>query len=439
MNMKHFAAAALMTLLFLPINAFGALGNSIIPDNIANVAPQPDSRVNLGFNAYPHGLQQITFTFKNDVAVNPNCDGTACIYLEGNDTPLQTVGISGVSIDHMEGKMGHLVFPKACTANGIYRVTIPEGFWIMEGGSSRYSGAMELNYEILNPQRIWPNEQVTKELSEFRLEFPDFQEVKLLNPAKIEFFRTSSPDIYPLSVTVGKNDDGTTANYLQIKLYQPVTEQGEYGLFVQEGAAEGISYNGDNKTVEPNIETVYAYTISKIDTPEIIPAEGVVESFVPFQITIPGNPEFWFVNDKAVSFIYPVDSDGSILPDAEYRLTARKLNDADKIELTILQDGEPTASVLPKPGNYALKLASGLFSGSWDGDFISSAPFIYYYQVQDTPDSVKATPANVEQEGVRGIYTIDGRKILRTKETNSPESLPEGIYIINGRKKYIKN
>ena len=187
------------------------------------------------------------------------------------------------------------------------------------------------------------------------------------------------------------------------------------------------------------MENVYTYTISKIDTPEIIPAEGVLDTFVPFRITIPGNPEFWFVNDKAVSFIYPVDADGSILPDAAYRLTASKATDAEEIVLTILENGEPATSVTPKPGSYALKLASGLFSGSWGGEFVNSAPFIYYYQVTDTPDGVKITSVNDGQESTRGIYSIDGRKIRNTEETNGTESLPEGIYIIDGRKKYIRN
>ncbi|MDE5870579.1 MAG: hypothetical protein K2H22_01335, partial [Muribaculaceae bacterium] len=435
---KHFATAAFITMFFLPTNAVTDLRNSIIPDNVAGVDPQPDSRVNLGFNANPHGLQHISFTFKNDIAVNPDCKGTACIYLDGNDTPIQTVGISGVSIDHMQGKTGQLTFPNTCTSNGTYRVTIPEGFWIIESGGTRYSGAMELNYEILVPQRIWPKVQVTKELSEFRLEFPDFQEANLLDPTKIELFRNTSADTYPLTVTVGKNEDGTKANYIRITLNEAVTEQGDYSLFVQEGAAEGIKHDGGNTTAEPNIETVYTYTISKIDTPEIVPTEGEIDSFIPFELTIPGTPEFWFVDDRAVSFIYPVDADGSLLPDATYRLTARKISDSDKIELTIIENGEPSTSLRPKTGSYALKLAPGLFSGSWNGEFINSAPFIYYYQVMETPEGVKTTPIDGKQDGLQGIYTIDGRKIKRTDETNSMKFLPEGIYIIDGHKKYIK-
>lgn len=439
MNMKPIAAAALLTTLCLPTSVTADPGVSTIPDNVVAIDPEPDTRVNLGFNAYPYGLQYLTFTFNYDVAVNTACEEKACIYLDGNDTPLQTTGISGVSIDHMQAKIGQLAFPKACTSNGVYRITIPEGFWRLEGANPPYSGAMELNYEILVPQRITPDEQVVKELKEFRLEFPGYDEARLLSPSKIEFFRTGSPEEYPLAISVGKNEDGSNANYILIKLMEPVTEQGEYGLFVQEGAAEGIRYDADNvEKSDHNIETLRQYTISKIDAPQILPSEGVIETFSPFELTVPGNPEFWFVNDRAVCFIYPVDANGTISPDAVYRLTGKIGNGTDKIVLTIIEDGKPQTDVRPAPGSYALKLASGLFSGSWDGDFINSAPFVYYYQVTDTPDGVRITPANDGQGGQREIYTIDGRRIPSRHATESTDNLPEGIYVIDGRKKYIK-
>ena len=439
MNMKTIAAAALLTMLGLPMTAAANPGSSILPDNVAAVDPQPDSRVNLGFNYYPYGLQYLTFTFRNDVAVNPACEGEACIYIDGQDTPLQTVGISGVSIDHMQGKIGQLSFPNACTSNGVYRVTIPEGFWIIEGTNPPYSGAMELNYEILVPQRISPDTQVVKELTEFRLEFPGYEEAKLLSPSKIEFFRTGSPEEYPLAISVGKNEDGSNANYILIKLMEPVTEQGDYGLFVQEGAAEGIRHDGENaEKSDPNIETVYQYTISKIDAPQILPSEGVVETFSPFELTVPGNPEFWFVNDRAVSFIYPVDDNGNISPDAAYRLTGKKDDNTEKIVLSVIEDGTPVTKIIPTPGNYALKLAAGLFSGSWNGEFINSAPFIYYYKVVDTTNGVKIIPTGMEYAAPKEIYTIDGRKIQSVQSTAGTENLPEGIYIIDGQKKYIK-
>ncbi|MDE7346191.1 MAG: hypothetical protein K2N48_05575 [Muribaculaceae bacterium] len=440
MNLKTFVAAAALATLSLPISIRAYADTSSVPETVTAVYPQPDSRVDLGSNAYPLGLQRISFMFKNDVTVNPNCQGEACIYLEDNNVPLQTVGVSGASIDHMQSNMGAVTFPHACTANGKYKITIPEGFWLTSGTQSPYIGAMELYYEILVPQRIWPSEQVSKELKEFRLEFPGYDEARLLSPDKIEFFRFASPDIYPVMVTVGKNEDGTNANYIRIVLEEPVTEQGEYGLFVQAGAAEGIRYSGGDgdkkETADPNIEIIYPYTVSRIDAPSISPAEGPVETFVPFELSIPENPEFWFVNDKAVSFIYPVGSDGNISPDAVYRLTGVRDDDTDKIILTIVENGEKITSVTPQPGSYALKLASGLFSGSWNGEFINSAPFIYYYNVIGTPDGVKIVSAT-DLEGIRrGVYTIDGRKV---KDASESIRLPEGVYVIDGQKKYIKN
>lgn len=439
MNIKNFIATATLTLLASPIYADGYSGTSSIPENAVAVYPTPDRRVDLGPNASPLGLQQISVMFNSDVTVNSNCTEKAYIYLAGEDTPLQTVGISGVSTDLTQSKMGSVLFPNSCTANGSYRVTIPEGFWKLDGRG--LSGAFDLYYEILMPQRIWPTERVASELKEFRLEFPGYDEARLLDAQKIEFFRHSSPDIYPLSIAVGKNEDGSNANYILISLLRPVTEQGEYSLFVQEGAAEGVYYGDSSdepEKTDTNIEALYHYTVSQIAAPTIVPAEGTLEAFVPFELTVPEGAEFWFVNDRAVSFIYPVKEDGTISPDAVYRLTARKDDSTDRIVLTIVENGEPVTSVVPQPGSYALQLASGLFSGSWNGEFINSAPFVYYYNVLDTPDGVKITPSSMENRTHSGVFSINGRKITETKEGADTDLLPEGVYIIDGQKKYIK-
>lgn len=434
MNIKTYVAVATMMLLTATSYADSNIGSSTIPDNVSAVYPNPDSRVDLGPNASPLGLQQISVMFRKDVTVNPDCDGKACIYLQGEDTPLQTVGVSGASVDLEQSKMGSVLFPYSCTANGLYRVTIPEGFWILEGAG--LSGALDLYYEILVPQRIAPAEGVAKELKEFRLEFPGYKEARILHANRFEFFRHSSPDIYPISVTQGKNDDGSTANYILISLNQPVSEQGDYSLFVKAGAAAGVSYTDDGEEIiDENIEALYHYTISQLNAPAITPEEGLVENLGPFELTVPDGADFWFLNDRAVSFIYPVKEDGSLAPDAAYRVTARRIDESDRIALTIWDGGQGMTSVTPASGAYALQLASGLFSGSWNGEFINSAPFVYYYQVVSDPNGVGMNPAGNVVIRPLGIYTIDGRRI--SGESKSTETLPEGLYIIDGRKTVI--
>ena len=166
-----------------------------------------------------------------------------------------------------------------------------------------------------------------------------------------------------------------------------------------------------------------------------------MESFATFELTVPEGADFWFVNDKAASFIYQVDDNGSILPDALYRLTGNRIEGTDTIILTIIEDGEPVESVTPTQGNYALKLASGLFSGSWNGEFINSAPYIYYYEAIGDPsgiDSIDSGNRNeIKHAILTGIYTIDGKKISEETEKGDTMVLPEGIYIIDGQKTYV--
>ena len=419
---------------------------STYPENVVTIYPQPDSRVDLAPSAFPMGIQQISILFTDEVSVNPNCKGEACIYLDGEETPIQKVGISGASVDFEQNNLGCILFPYSCKSNGKYRVTIPDGFWVLEGKTRGYSKAFELYYSILNPQSIFPAPTVLNELSEFRLEFPGYDVVKLLNPNNIELFKLSSDDKYPLSVSVGKNEDGTPANFIRINLVSPITQPGEYCLYVKREAAEAIYYGGSHEQPEPaiisteqNVEALYRYTVSQIDAPTISPEEGILESFSTFELTVPQGADFWFANDKAVSFIYRVNDDGTLSPDASYRLRGQRIEGTDKILLNIIQNGEVAESVTPAPGSYALQLAGGLFSGSWNGEFINSAPFVYYFQAIGDQSSV-TRPAGIDYTKVaKGIYSIDGKKISEKSGSIQVNALPQGIYIIDGKKTYVNS
>ena len=439
-GLRYAALAAGMIMACGAAEAYDVNATSTIPSNVTAVYPEPDGRVNLGPAEYPLGVQHISIVFDRDVTVNQNCTEQAHIYRDGEDDPFQSVGISGASVDFLDNSIAGVLFPYSCTYNGHYRLTIPEGFWLMDGSDPTPSAPFDLYYEIYMPQRISPSEAVLKELSEFRLEFPDFDEARIVDADKIEFFRLSSADRYSLTVSEGKNEDGSPANYILIKLDSPVTAQGEYSLFVQAGATEGIKYGKDHDlsdpsdiTTEPNIEALYHYIVSLIDAPAIEPAEGTLESFTQFELTVPEGADFWFVNDKAVSFIYPVAEDGTLAADPICRLTASRMEEADKILLNINDDGSILDSFTPEPGRYALQLAPALFSGSWQGEFINSAPFIYYYQTTAIPGSVDICPImNSDKDGA--VYSIEGVRINENVDT-----LPNGVYIVKGKKILIKN
>ena len=445
MNVKKYAIIAILMMLAGSVYA-DAYASSTYPDNVLAIYPQPDSRVDLAPSAFPMGLQQISILFTENVSVNPNCKEEAYIYLDGEETPVQKVGVSGASVDFEQKKLGCILFPYSCKANGNYRVSITDGFWVLEGSSGGYSKALELYYSILNPQRVSPAPTVMKELSEFRLEFPEYDSVKLLDPGKIELFRLSSDENYPLSVTVGKNGDGAPANFILINLNTPITQPGEYCLYVKKDAAEAINYSGSEQepettivSTEQNIEALYKYTVSPIDAPSITPAEGILESFSSFELSVPQGADFWFVNDKAVNLIFRVNDDGTLAPDASYRLKGQRIEDTDKILLNIIENGEIVENVTPEAGKYALQLAYGLFSGSWNGEFVNSGPFVYYYDVIGGTSSI-SRPSDLDKaKNAKGIYSIEGKMISEKSDSMQINALPEGIYIIDGKKTYINS
>lgn len=417
-------------------SAYAITGTSVLPQNVTSVDPRPDTRVNTGAFSSPLGVQQISVVFSKDVTINASCTEKAHIYKDGEETPIQSVGISGAFVDAMYSNIGGVLFPNSCTSNGNYRVTIPEGFWQLSGAG--LSGAFDLYYEILTPQTISPSNSIQRELKEFRMEFPGFDEVKILDKSKFEFLRLSSSDTYNINVSEGINEDGSRANYILITLATPVTTQGEYNLFIQANAAEGISYgpnypeNPNDIIREPNTEVLQRYTVSLVDKSAINPAEGLLDKFTSFELTVPEGSQFWFVNDKAVNFIYPVNEDGSLSPDPICRLTGRRIEDTEKILLTVNENGNVVDSFTPKPGKYALQLASGLFSGSWDDEFINSSPYIYYYEIMggSSVDEIPTPYIKADE----AVYTIDGRKVSDSKESLREKTLPKGIYISGGHK-----
>lgn len=446
MNAKKYAIIATMMILSCYLYA-ATYSSSTYPRNVTAIYPQPDCRVDLAPSEFPMGIQQVSILFTENVSVNPDCKKEACIYLDGEEMPIQKIGISGASVDFEQKKMGCILFPYSCKSNGNYRVTIPEGFWILEGENVEYSEALELYYSILNPQRVVPTPTVMKELSEFRLEFPDYDGVKLLNPNKIELFKLSSDNKYPLSISVGKNEDGTPANFLLITLDTPISQQGEYCLYVQKDAAEAIYYGGSHEkpeaaiiSTEPNIEALYKYTVSQIDAPSITPADKVLDSFSTFELTVPQGADFWFLNDKAVNFIYRVNDDGTLAPDASYRLNAQRIGNTNKILLHIIENGGVAESVTPEPGTYALQLAYGLFSGSWNGEFVNSAPFVYYYDAIENINDITMLPSDTDNAiDAKGIFSIEGKKISGKSGSMLINALPDGIYIIDGKKTYVNS
>ena len=216
---------------------------------------------------------------------------------------------------------------------------------------------------------------------------------------------------------------------------------------MQKEAVEAIHYDGAHEksesaiiSTEQNIEALYRYTVSQIDAPTISPSDRVLDSFSTFELTVPQGADFWFLNDKAINFIYKVNDDGSLAPDASYRLKGQRIGNTDKILLNVFENGAFAESVTPEPGAYALQLAYGLFSGSWNGEFVNSAPFVYYYDAIENINDITMLPSDTDNAiDAKGIYSIEGKKISGKSGSMQINALPDGIYIIDGKKTYVNS
>ncbi|MDE7081152.1 MAG: hypothetical protein K2O78_05830 [Muribaculaceae bacterium] len=400
-----------------------------IAPGVQAVYPAPDQRVNVGPNDYYLGLQEIAFQYGQPLEVNRDCTGVACIYLQGDQTPIQSVGVEGASVDVMINSRCSVLFPYVCNANGSYTVTIPEGFWYVGEGEARtLSGAMTLDYEIYVPQAVWPAPGTLSELGTITVTFPDFEKAELLDKSLISLYGVGTVDDLAFDVT-----EGEYANQLDIVLAAPVGKSGDYKLQLLAGAMRGVNADGSS---EANSEMIYSWTVAAAGQPVITPAEGEVKEFSSFVLSVPEGAAFWFCDDRSKNYIYEADEEGNLYSDPLCMVKPVADIAAGTITLTVMETTEGKDTLIPADGYYCLVLAKGLYSGSWGDDFINSPELRYYYKVANNYSAVDSLES-VDGESA-DVYNMQGVRVLRSVTADDLRSLPAGIYVYGNRKVVVR-
>ncbi|MDE5795532.1 MAG: hypothetical protein K2H75_00315, partial [Muribaculaceae bacterium] len=245
----------------------------------------------------------------------------------------------------------------------------------------------------------------------------------------------SGLDDYDLIVSI---EEGTDSSVITMTIGETINTPGTYTLLIP-GGTFTYDMEEDGKTVTIDSQEIVAtYYISAVPKPAIDPEEGTVKGFDKFTLTMPEGYSMFFADTMSISYIYPVLPDGSLSPSYEYRVRVAEYDsEAGTVQLVVLNsDNMPTETLLsPANGEYALCLANSLVSGTYNDEFVGTAPFIYYYTVNNI--------TGIENIGLTAnetldVYTITGVRVGHNLNRESLKTLPAGLYIVNGKKVMLR-
>lgn len=421
-----------------------------LPASVVSVSPA-QGVVNLSKNANPLGVQEIAVAFNQVPEVNPEAVGEMAIYVDGNTEPVETLPASAAYVDNMGQPVGGFIFKGKFVDPGVYTVTVPEGVWRFasdnSGSAYTYSPALTLNYEILLTQSLTPAPGVCPSISEFTLTFFNNPAIEEVAGVVCEVMAQKNYDSYPLAVKNIENDVDTPDGKVA-KVTLAVTGAGEAGVLTTPDTyilnlGQGkfnLTYSDGSSRLSDEVRDFY--TISAIGAPAIDPAPGNVESFLSFTITPQaGEFAFWFSDNMAKSYIYPVGDDGTHSSTPLYTLKCTGGEFGRNIIISILDDKGKAIKepVVPESGRYVLELAPGLYSGQLTSadEMVNSPAFTFEY-------AIAGQHTGIEEADVSGVsasyevYTFTGICVGHDLDINTVRALPAGMYIINGKKTAVR-
>lgn len=393
---------------FCALSMTAAVTPSTLPDGIT-VSPV-QGVVDISGSADVRGVTEITFTFPAAPEVNPDATGNFCIYLDGSDTPAEELPVAGNAvIDPMGMPMGGFTFKHVYKDPGTFKITVPAGVWTYGEGLS--NPAMTLFYEILPGVESYPAAGVVGELMEINLTVPGVSRVNV-NPTLIDFYTLAGGDIEFNAVADGSDI------FITPKNMDDVSGNNTYFLDIKAGAITWM----DGESEVSNIETRFQYVKTDIPKPAIAPAEGPVEAFGDFTVTMPEDFKLGFYDTMGWSYLYAFKG-GKRLSDPVLKYSLKNV-DGKAVFYPVDSEGkEITEPVKLEAGGYEFVPAPQYAFGDYkDTQFVSIPPYTYSFRIEGEinpddcfvkghvtlPDGTPAVGASVMVMGGNDYYEYAG-------------------------------
>ena len=216
-----------------------------------------------------------------------------------------------------------------------------------------------------------------------------------------------------------------------------VSYEGSWYVTVPEGfIIDAIAYETDMQTgsQNPALELWYYVETAPVDysiysqnsvTIEVSPAEGNVEKLGTIKLTF---PDFDYAERKLTT-VYLYNADDSLITTGTVASNAATGGNVFTITLE---------TTVTEEGTYTLNVPSGTFSLYSDpNDYPVSCDLNFTWTIGDAT-GINTVVVAGEGEGVYDVYTVGGVRVMSTDDASQLNSLPAGLYIINGKKHVLK-
>lgn len=316
---------------------------------------------------------------------------------------------------------------------GTYKVNIPAGTVLVNGVPNpeanlefTIKGQNEVKY-MSEAQMVYPTSSYVSFAFSMQLNWPD-QEIYFVEDVErltIMADLDGNPVECKASIqqVEGGNEDGTGYFTMDV-LYIEFDDFLSYndGTYLSVVIPEGIVANADNElnpsqTIELTLLPQISATLSPEDNAELESEDAYVTVSWEGVSVQPIKDSLLFVRDITTRTDIPVDvifgDDASI-----------------KLNLTSLPDGSYEIII---PEAYLLIVTeNGIVQDSFA---INAEIYATYTIVGSESSGIESLKA---QDGLYKVYSIDGRPVVNTSDSNALKSLPSGVYIINGSKTLIR-
>ena len=382
-------------------------------------------------------LETIALTFDPAVeSINTAAAGNVVLYKDGQE--VESVALADLVLvgwGAMGSKSVAMEFSKAYTDGGNYKVVIPEGAIQMAGGVT--NSEIALNYAIIGAGGEWtavadPAPGVVAELTDILVTFEGANQLSVSSEA--------GPNDFPYYGTVA--EDGTVTkvpysifawleggNKISLGIQnaeEKLSEPGKYAIIIPAGycLVDGVAMTEDIR---------FDYTIEGAQpeyTVIISPADGSTvkgEQLYEITVTFDGAKAIELNGDQATT-LYQLDENGNPIANIYQTMSV----EGNVAKFSVMELHKP---YLDPAGTFQFTIPVGMVTITDNNDVVGK-----------NKDNIVATyiseGSSVDTIGVDAkdlnIYTVNGMLIKRNGTYEDVKALEPGIYIINGKKFYVK-
>lgn len=368
--------------------------------------------------------------------MNKDAAGNVVLYKDGEEVEsLPVADLMIIGWGAMGSQSLAMEFSKAYTAAGEYKIVIPAGAVQLAGGI--INSEIALNYTIVSEGGEWtavadPAPGVVAELTDILVTFEGASQLSVSPEA--------GPNDFPYYGTVA--EDGTVTkvpysifawleggNKISLGIQnaeEKLSEPGKYAIIIPAAycLVDGIAMTEDIR---------FDYTIEGAQPEYTIvlnPADGATvngEQLYEITVTFDGAKAIELNGDQATS-LYQLDENGNPIANIYQTMSV----EGNVAKFTVMELHKP---YLEAAGTFQFTIPVGMVTITDNNDVVGKNKeniVATYYS-----NGVGVDTIGVDAKDLN-IYTVNGMLIKRNGTYEDVKALEPGIYIINGKKFYVK-